>query len=471
MTRIIHKDPIFKIEEINTNSAFDRLKHQVNPATQCFCISAYTRSTRVVLLDADSEDDTGGLGLMVGVFESDPCAEDTYHIFEVSEPLCEKVIEFIHSTNIGVVTYDAKPLLIHMFRKGVSVPEAIWDLKIYERCVTLGKININYQIKEQGNFSSRFKEELQDSREKFLRIQSMCKFNKIECALGDSMSRCRYGAGLKLATWASIYFNQRMQAERRGMLTYMVDTEMPWVVTNAMFEYIGVRVDDDLRQNIVAAYTLHWPKIEAYLKSKGLSNIASDKSVTACLKKHGLLPLFRKGTGYDVSKDALKSRINLHPLIREIYEYRKIQALINEKMLSPCLAGPDGRVHPTHVQLATETGRQASEEPNVLGLSKLVRTIIIPESGYGIGEVDLSQIEVGISAAFYNDEALIHAFNTGDVYSSMAQKFYGDQLTLEDKALSGADFKYKHPQKRQTLKICTLAILYGSGREGVLNFV
>lgn len=465
----IDKTALLKIKDVTQGKDFEELKLLIHPqTTKCICINAYTmHNSKATLFDSVDEEES--LNLVVGVFKDASHIAESYQIFVVHDTWCKEVMDFVKHTNIRVVTCCAKPVLLRMLANNVPIPETIWDLEIYERCRSLGRININYQVKETGVYSSKFRQDLQDQKDSLLSSQTMCRHYGIEYALSGLPASNRYEAGLELATWASIYFGQCKHAEEQGTLSHMVDTEMPWVITNAVFEHNGVRVDEDLIRKIAAAYAVHWPKIETELKNKGLSNIASKKAVMSCLRKHGLLPLFSKGKDYDVSKEALKPKIHHHQIIKDIYEYRKINALIREKLLSPGLADPDGRVHPIHVQLATETGRQASEEPNVLGLSKLVRTVIIPAPGNGIGEVDLSQIEVGIAAAYHNDEALIHAFNTGDVYSSMAQKFYGDQLTPEDMVLSGADFKHKHPQKRQALKICTLAILYGSGKASLAS--
>ncbi len=54
------------------------------------------------------------------------------------------------------------------------------------------------------------------------------------------------------------------------------------------------------------------------------------------------------------------------------------------------------------------------------------------KTGYGIGEVDWSQVEVGVAAAMYGDDELVRMFNSGDVYSAMAQHFFREELPAED---------------------------------------
>jgi DNA polymerase-1 len=85
--------------------------------------------------------------------------------------------------------------------------------------------------------------------------------------------------------------------------------------------------------------------------------------------------------------------------------------------------------------------------------------------------VDLSQIEVGIAAAVYHDDRLIEMFNTGDVYSAMAQYFYQDQLSEDNRRLVGNEFKRKHRGLRDRMKTCTLGIIFGLTPHGFANYL
>jgi DNA polymerase-1 len=52
-------------------------------------------------------------------------------------------------------------------------------------------------------------------------------------------------------------------------------------------------------------------------------------------------------------------------------------------------------------------------------------------------------------------------FNSGDVYSSMAQHFFREDLPEEDLTISGKEFKGKHKFLRNQMNSCTLGIIYG----------
>jgi DNA polymerase-1 len=131
------------------------------------------------------------------------------------------------------------------------------------------------------------------------------------------------------------------------------------------------------------------------------------------------------------------------------------------------LIGTDGRLHPEHRQLGSESGRNAMRWPNVGGLGRALRPLVVPEPGSALGEVDLSQIEVGIAAAVYRDPELIRMFNGQDVYIAMARQFYADRLTPTERSLPDAEFKKRCSKHRDKMKVFTLAIIYGITARGL----
>src|SRR5262249_37650797 len=108
-----------------------------------------------------------------------------------------------------------------------------------------------------------------------------------------------------------------------------------------------------------------------------------------------------------------------------------------------------------------------SRWPNVLGLGKVFRPLIVPDPGCGLGEADWSQIEVGIAAAVYNDDRLTELFNSDDVYSAMAKEFARGTLRDDALALPGSEFKKRHRPLRDQMKTCTLGMIYGLTPHGL----
>jgi DNA polymerase I len=107
--------------------------------------------------------------------------------------------------------------------------------------------------------------------------------------------------------------------------------------------------------------------------------------------------------------------------------------------------------------------------PNIVGISKTFRPIVTAPPGRALIELDYAQIEVGICAAEHQDEALIEAFNSGDVYRAVAQQFYAEQLTDEERRLTPGEFKERRSDLRNKVKVFVLAVLYNMQAQAVAD--
>lgn len=263
-------------------------------------------------------------------------------------------------------------------------------------------------------------------------------------------------------TAAQLYPLQIQKAVQHGLLHHCETVEMYWVVTNARIEWAGVRVDTGRRDEAIAKISVHLKNLDKHLSSEyGIQNTQSHKQLAEFFRGCGLLNNFLQGGKVSFNKEILKKNASLHPVITLLRAARRASDLLAEKLLSPDFLSEDGRVRAEHRQLGTDTGRQTSRWPNFLGLDRVLRPLVIPEEGYGIAEVDWSQVEVGVAAAIYGDDELVRMFNSGDVYSSMAQHFFRDELPEKDLAVSGKEFKKTYKTLRNQMKSCTLGIIYG----------
>src|SRR6516164_8167829 len=236
-----------------------------------------------------------------------------------------------------------------------------------------------------------------------------------------SEEQIRYAAADATAA-AQLYLPQVAASARSGILNHLQTVEMPWVVTNARMVWQGVKVDAQKCRVSREACERHLARLQPELAAMGIPNVRSHKQLQAFFAKEGLLESFRRDGKVTFDKNQLADFADRHPAIPLIRAARRVHDLRKEKILTGEFVGADGRVHPEYRHLGTHTGRQTSRWPNVLGLGRVFRPLIVPEPGRGIGEVDWSQIEVGIAAAVYGDRNLIEMFNTGDVYSAMAQR-------------------------------------------------
>lgn len=375
----------------------------------------------------------------------------------------------------------AKVELFCLWRLELLEPNILWDTFIFEKVLHLGRYHHKYKlaaaadkiVQIQANEATKEKEAFSFS------LVATCQRYGVAHRMEASKERLQqsflchsdedrfseeqidYSAEDAIAA-AQLYPPQIQKAAKVGLLRHCETVEMPWVITNARIEWNGVRVDKKKRDDALARIGLHKERLKKYLAAEyGIDKTQSPKQLTKFFQRCGLLHKFRRGKKVSFDKKMLKKNAGLHPVIALLRAARRASDLLADKLLSPEFMGEDGRVRAEHRQLGTHTGRQTSRWPNLLGLDRVLRPLVIPDPGYGIGEVDWSQVEVGVAAAMYGDDALIRMFNSGDVYSSMAQHFFQEELPEVDLTIPGKEFKEKHKKIRNQMKSCTLGIIYG----------
>lgn len=387
---------------------------------------------------------------------------------------------------IPFVLHYAKGDLFCIWKLGMTEPDTLWDSWVHEKALHMGRNHVRYHI----NPTATEGEQIQ-TREDLVFVERIrygliptCQRYKIATPFAGNKTDLQqsflnhpleapftseqidYAAEDSLAV-AKLYPVQINEAARHGILQHLVTTEMLWAKTVARMEWGGLLIDEDLAEKVRQACVDKLPALEEELRTMGVNNAMSNPQLQEFFGKAQLLHLFVGRNGYSFDKKLLKAHANRHPTMPLIIEVRQIRSLQTDGILDRELIGSDGRLHPEHQQLGTHTGRQTSRDPNILGLPGVLRPLVRARPGNGIGEADLCQIEVGITAASYNDPNLIRMFNSGDVYSSQAQAFFASELSEEDCHLSSAEFKLHHPEKRALMKTCTLAVIYGSSSAGL----
>ena len=88
--------------------------------------------------------------------------------------------------------------------------------------------------------------------------------------------------------------------------------------------------------------------------------------------------------------------------------------------------GDQRTIRPFYKTMGAVTGRCTSTNPNIMGIPKIFRPVVIPSRpDFGIVECDYSQMEVGVAAALAEDQNLIDDFNTSDVYEKAGELLFG----------------------------------------------
>lgn len=368
-----------------------------------------------------------------------------------------------------------------LFQLGLPTPRRLWDTFLVERALHLGLNNKKQAAARSDDAAEQIeaanaaedaknsscsltetcrrygvvhpfaasKESLQQS---FLNHASTAEFSiqQIEYAAADAEAAAR------------LYLPQVLRAAQEGILQHLLDIEMPWSAIAAELTWRGLPVDERKQREIREGIAPNLEKLSSRLREYGIDNFRSRPQIQAAFGKLGVLHLFRKAGGdYSFKREDLSEFRNRHEAIRLVHMARKLADAAANPLVTGELVGGDGRVHPEYFTLGADTGRVTSSKPNVIGLGRVLRPLVVPAPGCGVGSVDLSQIEVGIAAAVYQDERLMEMFNQSDVYVALAKEIFADQLTEEEQGLSDGEFKRRRGELRDQVKILRLGITYG----------
>ena len=384
------------------------------------------------------------------------------------------------------VGHFSKVELFCLWQLGLPEPTQLWDTWVCEKALALGLANAHYKLPRGADDVDEAiaKAEKEEDEDFSLSLVETCQRYGYAHAMAGAKTRLQesfmdhsegepftheqiqYAAEDAIAA-GRLYHHQTSAASQAGILEHLVTIEMPWVRTNTHMQWYGVKVDSNKCDQVREACGRYLPAVEKRLSEYGIANVRSHPQLKHFFTRRGLLALFRKKGNYSFDKKQLKRFKDRHPAIPVILEAKRIHSLHSDKILTGEFVGVDGRIHPEHRQLGADTGRQTSRSPNILGLDSTLRPLVVPEKGCGIGEVDLSQIEVGIAAAVYGDQKLIEMFNSDDVYAAMAKYYYRDELSDQDRSLNSREFKDRYPERRDRMKTCTLGILYGLTSHGI----
>ena len=246
-----------------------------------------------------------------------------------------------------------------------------------------------------------------------------------------------------------------------------VHTETPLIEVLADMECSGVKVD----RKILAALSRDFDKRlnsiikDIYTLAGGPFNINSPQQLSRILFETLKLPTVKKTkTGYSTDTEVLQALVPLHPLPKEILEYRTLTKLKSTYIdVLPTLINPrTGRIHASFNQMVVATGRLSSSDPNLQNIpirgeeGMKIRGAFIPEEGCMLLSSDYSQIELRVLAHISGDQLLIDTFLKGeDIHTKVAQEVFkveANEVTQE---------------MRRTAKVINFGIIYGMSGYGL----
>ncbi|WP_145235427.1 DNA polymerase [Urbifossiella limnaea] len=400
---------------------------------------------------------TTRVGLAVGVPDGGGVLLHRYDV-DLGDPAVAPHLSGVLRPGVTVVGHGLEDVLHILWQLEIPDPQCVWDVRVAAAAFLLGVHHPRYSPAADTAAAIAARGDLTAER---------------AAATGLHALAARYGVPIAAAgpadvaaTAAGVYLGQVSEAATRGVLDHLVRVEMPWVVTTARMSWHGARVDPVRSTSVAATAATHSRDLLDRLATLGLRGVG-DEDLRAYFAAAELLDHFRRGDGFDFGGDRLDGaadRPEAVPLIRCL---RRIQTLRANRVLTGEFTGPDGRVHPRYHVLGAHTGRLTCDSPNLPGIGRIFRPLVVPDPGNGIGEADWAQIEVGVTAAVFGDDRLIAAFNAGDVYAAAAQIVFAADLPPDAANLTPTNFRAAYPDLRERAKVAVLGLIYGLGREGL----
>jgi DNA polymerase I len=179
-------------------------------------------------------------------------------------------------------------------------------------------------------------------------------------------------------------------------------------------------------ESLMSAKQLH-----AALSATGVEITATTKTGLPSIDKESL-------DAVRVSQEAPEPARQLANAVLKARHAEKLSGTYLSSFLE--LAGPDGAIHPSIMQLQARTGRSSCTDPNLQNLprdDRIIRGSFIPHPGCVLISCDASQVELRIAASVCGDENLVatirEADETGaDIYCSIASTLFGETITKKD---------------------------------------
>ena len=217
----------------------------------------------------------------------------------------------------------------------------------------------------------------------------------------------------------------------RENASYLLDKKILPIVLD--MQRRGIRLDKEL----LAKRNEEYKKRVGELKEKCLAmgfNPASSQSVGIALSKEGFITSFTPKGRMTTREEALLPLVEKgSPTAIATLQFRKEQKLYST-YIKP-FYNLD-RIYPKfHI---VRTGRLAGSDPNPQNIPVELRDQYLPEAGEFFWDADASQIEPRIMAWLSGDKKMQEDLATGDIYSSIAQRYNISRYTAKQLVLASS---------------------------------
>ncbi len=378
------------------------------------------------------------------------------------------------SRRVPVIAHDCKAILFALWTLGCDTTNLdFFDTKVAAQCLHLGRHH--HRGIAGADHAMAAERELRDEHAHLLSLQGQCAHYQLGYPYSSTDatpqqwlglgSRTPNGNEIQRLADEAIWNIRLHDAQQRdvlavGLHSHLHTVEFPFTLANARIEWLGVPTTNARLRDLASATHRAAEHHAATLAAHGVVPAGSREQFLTLMRQQGLLAHMQRDGGISTEDAVLEAVEHLHPAIRAFRLHSRYRRLAGEEWLTGALLGADGRLHPVHTQLGAATGRNSCSSPNLAGIGRALRPVVTAPPGRALVELDYAQIEVGVAAAHHDDSDLIVAFNSGDVYAAMAQRFYGDQLTEAERRLLPTEFKRQRPDLRDRIKTFVLAVLY-----------
>lgn len=226
-------------------------------------------------------------------------------------------------------------------------------------------------------------------------------------------------------------------------------------------EVRGIRIDLDYTERLQNEWIVEAAALKAQLEAAGIKNPRSNQAVEQALREVGWEPDEFTDTGLAKLDKVILKQLSEHPTFGPVavplIRYKRIDkwnTVYLQKFLRD--ADADSRIHPSINTLQARTGRMSVTGPPFQTLPSgdpSIRNCVLSyEEGHSLYMVDFQAQEARLFVNDAQDWELAQVILSGsDLYTHFAQAVY------QDPSIDKSD------PRRVTIKVMTLAMMYGAG--------
>jgi DNA polymerase-1 len=280
----------------------------------------------------------------------------------------------------------------------------------------------------------------------------------------DAVKYAAEDADITLRLWQKL----KPQLHQQQVTTVYETLERPLVHVLKDMEMTGIQVDRDVLSRMSNAFAQKMAGYEAelYELAGHEFNVQSPAQVGKILFEEMELEGGKKTkTGqWSTPADVLEDLAAEHTFARRVLDYRQLQKLKSTytDALQDHIHPETGRVHTSYLQSGANTGRMASNDPNLQNIpvrseeGRRIREAFVAGEGKVLLSLDYSQIELRILAEMAGIDALKQAFKDGhDIHAMTASEMFDVPMSEMT------------PEIRRQAKAINFGVIYGISAFGL----